>query len=251
MGKLRHLGGRRRATTLPGALAWVLLVWTLLAWVLPAAAQSAAEDLRTQVLELALREGFLVSGLDRIDDAPARTLPARDPARRIGILLSGYNYLLLHNRNGGVRELWILEPKPTAAALAGRYAVATTRRGRHHLVETALVGPNGRRQTMALTLDTGATTIVLPREMIELLGFQDKDLRDGWSRTVGGRVPVKLGKLKTVKVGHALARDVAVAFLADEPPAPGDEFALLGMSFLERFRLTIEDAKDQVILMAK
>ena len=53
MGKLRHLGGRRRATTLPGALAWVLLVWTLLAWVLPAAAQSAAEDLRTQVLELA------------------------------------------------------------------------------------------------------------------------------------------------------------------------------------------------------
>jgi aspartyl protease family protein len=231
------------------------LAWAILVWAPPAAAQSAAQaaaaDLRAQVIELALREGFQVSGLDQIDDAPPRKLRARGLARRISTLLNDYNYLLLHDRNGGVRELWILEPKPTTATMVGRYAVGTTRRGRHHLVETALVGPNGRRQTMALTLDTGATTIVLPREMIELLGFQDKDLRDGWSRTVGGRVQVKLGKLKTVKVGHAQAKDVAVAFMAGAPPAPGDEFALLGMSFLEHFRLTIEDAKDQIILMAK
>ena len=72
------------------------------------------------------------------------------------------------------------------------------------------------------------------------------------ARKASGAVElVKLGKLKTVKVGHALAKDVAVAFLAGAPPAPGDEFALLGMSFLEHFRLTIEDAKDQIILMAK
>ncbi len=244
MGTLRHLEGRRRGIVLPGAL-----VWALLTWALPAAAQAAAEDLRAQVLELALREGFQVSGLDQIDDAPPRALRAKGLARRISTLLSDYNYLLLHDRKGGVRELWILESKPTTEAVAGRYAVGTTRRGRHHLVETALVGPNGRRQDMELVLDTGATTIVLPHGMIELLGFQDKDLRDGWSRTVGGRIPVKLGKLKTVKVGHALAKDVAVAFFAEEDADM--ELALLGMSFLEHFRLTIEDAKDQIILMAK
>ena len=245
MGKLRHLGRPLGTAIVLGTLAW-----TLPAWVTPA--QAPAEDLRAQMLELATQEGFLVSGLDQIDeDAPARKLLAKDPARRISVLLSDYNYMLLHDRKGGVRELWILEPKPTTAAMVGRYAVGTTRRGRHHLVETALTGPNGRRQTMALTLDTGATTIVLPREMIELLGFQDKDLRDGWSRTVGGRVPVKLGRLKAVKVGHALAKDVAVAFLAGQPAAPGEEFALLGMSFLGRFRLTIEDAQNQIILMAK
>ncbi len=244
MGTLRHLEGGRRGIVLSGAL-----VWAMLTWALPAAAQAAAEDLRAQVLELALTEGFQVSGLDLIDDAPPRKLRAKGLARRISALLSDYNYLLLHDRKGGVRELWILEPKPTATAVVGRYAVGTTRRGRHHLVETALVGPNGRRQDMALVLDTGATTIVLPQEMIELLGFQDKDLRDGWSRTVGGRIPVKLGKLKTVKVGHALAKDVAVAFFAEEDA--GMELSLLGMSFLEHFRLTIEDAKDQIILMAK
>ena len=253
MGTLCHLEGGRRGIVLPGALpgalAWALLVWAMLTWAPPAAAQSAAEDLRAQVLELALREGFQVSGLDQIDDAPPRALRAKGLSRQISTLLSDYNYLLLHDRKGGVRELWILEPKPTTTAMVGRYAVATIRRGRHHLVETALVGPNGRRQDMELVLDTGATTVVLPHGMIELLGFQDKDLRDGWSRTVGGRIPVKLGKLKTVKVGHALAKDVAVAFFAEEDADM--ELSLLGMSFLEHFRLTIEDAKDQIILMAK
>ncbi len=244
MGKLRHLGRPLAVAALLGGLAWVLPDWST-----PA---RAAADLRGQLLELARQEGFLVSGLDQIDEAaPPRDLPSRDLARRISALLSDYNYMLQHDREGRIRELWILEAKPTAAAVAGRYAVGTTRRGPHHLVETALIGPNGRRQTLALTLDTGATTIVLPREMIELLGFRDKDLKDGWSKTVGGRVPVKLGRLETVKVGHAQAKDVAVAFLAGEPPAPGEEFALLGMSFLERFRLTIEDAKNRIILMAK
>jgi aspartyl protease family protein len=250
METLRHLGRPLGTATVPGTLAKAMLAWALLAWVLPAQAQD--EDLRAQILDLAASEGFLVSGLEQIDDAAARKRVPEDPLRRIRILLSGYNYLLLHDRAGGLRELWILEPRPTTAALVERHAVGTTRRGPHHVVETALVGPNGRRQKMALTLDTGATTIVLPREMIPLLGFQTKDLRDGWSRTAAGRVPVKLGRLKTVKVGHALAKDVAVAFLAGEAgPDPDDELALLGMSFLKRFRLTIEDAKHQIILMAK
>lgn len=244
MGKLRHLGRPLGTAIVLGTLAWALP-----AWMTPA--QAPAEDLRAQVLELAAQEGFLVSGLDQIDDAPPRRLWSTGLARRISALLSDYNYLLLHDRAGSIRELWILEPKPTTAAMVGRYAVGTTRRGTHHLVETALVGPNGQRRTMALTLDTGATTIFLPRDMIELLGFRDKDLRDGWSRTVGGRIPVKLGRLKMVKVGHALAKDVAVAFPAGQLAAPSDEFALLGMSFLKRFRLTIEDAENQIILMAK
>jgi aspartyl protease family protein len=242
----------RRLDARPIAIAAVLsaLVWVLPAWTMPARAE--AGDLRAQVIELAAQEGFLVSGLDLIEeDAPPRALRATGLARRISALLNDYNYLLQHDDEGGVRELWILEAKPAAASVAGRNAIGTTRRGRHHLVETALTGPNGQHRTMALTLDTGATMILLPHEMIALLGFRDRDLRDGWSRTVGGRVPVKLGRLKTVRVGHALAENVAVAFLAGPPPAPEDAFALLGMSFLEHFRLTIEDAKNQIILTAK
>ncbi len=46
-----------------------------------------------------------------------------------------------------------------------------------------------------------------------------------------------------------MAKEVAVAFLSNEDPEA--EISLLGMSFLGHFRLTIEDAKDQIILMAR
>lgn len=209
----------------------------------------AAEELHDQILELAAREGFLVSGLEQIDDAPARKLLVAEPTRQLELLLNGYNYMLLHNAGGGIRELWILEPRPSTEELFDRYAVRTTRQGLHHVVETTLVGPGGGQATVPLTLDTGATTIVLPESLIAPLGFEATDLRDGWSRTVGGRIPVKLGTLRSVKVGHAMAKEVAVAFFAQDDAEI--ELSLLGMSFLEHFRLTIEDAKDQIILMAK
>ena len=232
---------RRPLRAVPG-----LMVLVGLALAVPA---RAAEELRGQILELAASEGFLVSGLEQIDDAPARKLVVSDPARQLELLLNGYNYMLLHNAGGGIRELWILEPRPSSEELHDRYAVPTRRQGLHHVVETTLVGPGGGRATVPLTLDTGATTIVLPESMIAPLGFAAADLRDGWSRTVGGRIPVKLGTLQSVKVGHAMAKEVAVAFFAEEDAEV--ELALLGMSFLEHFRLTIEDAKDQIILMAK
>ncbi len=209
----------------------------------------AADDLPGQILELADQEGFLVNGLEQVDDAPTRKVLVAEPTRQLEVLLNGYNYMLLHDAEGGIREVVILEPRPSTEELFDRYAVRTTRKGPHHVVETTLVGPGGGQATLPLTLDTGATTVVLPQSLIGPLGFAATDLRDGWSRTAGGRVPVKLGTLQSVKVGHAMAKEVAVAFLSNEDPEA--EISLLGMSFLGHFRLTIEDAKDQIILMAR
>ncbi len=239
LGAARFFNGPLRAAAVPIVLTTLALTTLAL----------AAEDLRGQILELAEREGFLVTGLEQIDDAPARKLVVAEPTRQLEMLLSGYNYMLLHDTGGGIRELVILEPRPSSEKLFERYAVRTTRKGPHHIVETILVGPGGGQATVPLTLDTGATTIVLPQSLIAQLGFAAADLRDGWSRTAGGRVPVKLGTLQSVKVGHAMAKEVAVAFLSNED---GDAaLSLLGMSFLGNFRLTIEDAKDQIILMAR
>lgn len=238
----------RAARLLDGPLraASVSIVLAALALAGPA---RAAEDLRDQILDLAAHEGFLVSGLEQIDDAPARKLLVAEPARQLEALLNGYNYMLVHNPGGGIRELLILEPRPSTEEMFKRYAVRTTRKGPHHVVETTLVGPGGGQATVQLTLDTGATMIVLPQSLIAPLGFEAADLRDGWSRTAGGRVPVKLGTLQSVKVGHAMAKEVDVAFLSKQDD--DTELSLLGMSFLGHFRLTIEDAKDQIILMAR
>jgi aspartyl protease family protein len=97
-------------------------------------------------------------------------------------------------------------------------------------------------------LDTGATTVVLPLSMVERLGFESGDLTDGWSQTAAGRIRVKLGWLQAIKVGRIAEDRVAVAFIEDDQL--GNQ-TLLGMSFLDRFRLTIDDRNERIILMRK
>jgi aspartyl protease family protein len=99
-----------------------------------------------------------------------------------------------------------------------------------------------------LLVDTGASTVVLPNSMMEELGFKPNELRDGESQTAAGSVNVKLGQLYSVQVGHAHLRDVAVGFIDDDKLG---EQPLLGMSFLGRFRLTIDDENNRVMLLTR
>jgi len=237
----------RLAKCLPALAAAVLGLWLLFDRI-PAIAQAADEDLRSQVEALAAAEGFAVSGLDRIGAAPARAGAAGKAERQLKSLLRSYNYILLHDADGRIAELRISGLRAPAAAVTQRYAVPTTRRGRHHLVDSELSGPDGVRRKVQLIVDTGATSVVLPLSMTETLGFRAEDLKDGWAQTAGGRVPVKSARLGLVKVGRAQSRDVAVTFIDDEKI---EGQALLGMSFLERYRLTVEDNANRIILMAK
>ena len=99
-----------------------------------------------------------------------------------------------------------------------------------------------------LMVDTGATRIVLPESMTRTLGFSDKDLKSGWTQTANGKVRTEQGILRSVQVGRAIVDDVAVNFVADE--ALGKN-ALLGMSFLGRFRITIDERNERLILMVR
>jgi len=97
-------------------------------------------------------------------------------------------------------------------------------------------------------VDTGATTLVLPSSRIAELGFTAQDLRKGTSQTASGVVPMQLGRLRHVRIGGVSAADVEVSFIADDKLS-GNQ--LLGMSFLQRFKMTIDDANNELILLAK
>jgi aspartyl protease family protein len=58
----------------------------------------------------------------------------------------------------------------------------------------------------------------------------------------------KLGKLGSVRVGDVVSEGVAVTFLPDDRLG-GNK--LLGMSFLGRFQVTIDDTNRQIILVTK
>ncbi len=225
-----------------GAVASILSVLALAA---QADTVERHSDLRAQVESLASRHGFAVVGLDRLEAAPAKALAGDGLDRHLRTVLGDYNYLLVHASDGSVRKLRILGLKSPAPP---RHSVRTTRRGSHHLVETVLVGPKGERQTFSLILDTGASLVVLPSSTIEALGFRREELETGTANTANGPVPIRLGTLRQVWIGQARVDQVAVGFVADDKI--GERY-LLGMSFLNHFRVTIDDRANRLTLLPR
>lgn len=96
-------------------------------------------------------------------------------------------------------------------------------------------------------LDTGASYCVVSKEVAREAKIRG---RTGGDRvqlmTANGPIDANLGEAREVEVGDARARDVVVA-VVDEDPAPGLD-GVLGLSFLGRFRYTVDAAKGTLVL---
>ena len=97
-------------------------------------------------------------------------------------------------------------------------------------------------------LDTGATFTLISRASADTLG-----LLSGGSTvrltTAGGTIQVPLTLLEEVEIGGAIARHVAVV-IHDLPNMPPNILGLLGLSFLERFRVNLDLTSGILILEA-
>ncbi|QXP94109.1 retropepsin-like aspartic protease family protein [Methylococcus capsulatus] len=211
----------------------------------PAAAEAAG--LADQLQGLATESGFAIEGLERLSDEPARRAEG-SVKDRLQTLLQGYNYVLAESRPGNIERLVITGIARSGGRPPPSSTIPTLRVGAHHQVEALLVGPNGVPQTVSVLVDTGASTVVLPTSMITSLGFDAATLSAGVSQTASGRVHTKTGVLPSVTVGPASAENVAVSFIADKRL---NGAMLLGMSFLNRFRVTIDDDHNEIVLLAK
>lgn len=212
-----------------------------------APAWAESETLRGQLESLAADNGFVVEGLDRLGSESARAT-AGDLSTRLRMLLEDYNYVLMSERPGAIERLVITSAKTPAQARPLNATVKTTRLGPHHQVDTVLVGPNGVALPVALIVDTGASTLALPESMASELGFTPETLHQGVSHTANDSVSIKVGTLASVLVGPASATAVPVAFFPDDRLRGAK---LLGMSFLSRFRMTLDEAQNELILLAK
>ena len=225
-----------------------LLYLGTFAWAGGGHAEEAGQSLRNELEALSARHGFAIVGSDKLEAGSTAFDNGGKLSKRLESLLGGYNFILMFDAAGAVRELHILGPRPTAEELERRIAVKTTRRGSHHVVDAIVIGPTGAERTIPFVVDTGSSTVVLPSSMMAELGFQPSDLKDAEGRTAAGPVPIKVGKLSSVRVGRAHVHDVTVSFIED---AKIGEQHLLGMSFLNRFRLTIDDAGNRIILLPR
>lgn len=214
------------------------------------APSAVASEVSDALLALSRQHGFIVDGLEYL--APDEDLdqpPRGSPADQVGDLLHHYNFLLIAGRERPIEKVVIVGVKRRGHHLShSAEAVALTRDGVHHRVEVAMVGPNGRIVSSSLIVDTGASSVVLPQSMIGMLGFKPEQLQTTLSQTASGRVPVKQAMLQSVSVGSHMAANIGVTFVEDDKLG---ELRLLGMSFLSRFRVTLDDQKNELILLSR
>jgi aspartyl protease family protein len=203
--------------------------------------------LRARLETLAAERQFVIEGLDRVGEEAAKIAEGK-PVEQLRRLLEEYNYVAIDGDSGEIARIVITSRRQPAAKLTASPYVKTMRLGAHHVVDATITGAPDHSTTVPLIVDTGASTVVLPESLMAPLGFHPADLQDGITRTASGSVAMKLGVLKSIEVGNAFATDVGVTFIADGRLGG---MALLGMSFLERFRMTIDDARNELILLAK
>lgn len=205
-----------------------------------------AIDVRSQLRALAARHEFDVVGMERIGDTPAVSMDG-DLRQQLRGLLVEFNHVIVEDDAGRIEKVVITSARAAPNAAVGAHSIETRREGLQHLVKAWLEGPLGRT-VEHLVVDSGASTMVLPLSMSEELGYKREDLIDGWGQTANGRVAAKLGLLRSVRVGGAIQKQVAVSFIDDD--ALGGNL-LLGMSFLGRYRFTLDDANRRLLLFSR
>jgi clan AA aspartic protease (TIGR02281 family) len=118
------------------------------------------------------------------------------------------------------------------------------------LVRKVALGVIGGEQYVDALVDTGSTYCVVPRRMASLLGF-NKGNRLGTTRVsvVGGWRTMDRHRLERIRVGTARVHGVSI--LVDQMGAGYSPVMLLGLAFLQRFNITIDFDRNQILFRAR
>lgn len=231
-----------------GLRSWTIVLLVFLVGLTGSSSIVLAEKLRWQLETLAAEKGFRIEGVDLIGDEQRSSQNSEKLADRINQLLANYNFVISRDSKDRIAKLTIVglrvPPPPTPRVVKN---IRTERHHSEHYVEAVLAGPNGRFLPLKFMVDTGASTLVLPQSLAAALGFAANQLQSVQVQTANGKTTGRSAMLQSVRVGEAETARVAVTFV-DDHLLGGKR--LLGMSFLSRFRMTI-DTSNGVLQLEK
>lgn len=214
-----------------------LLALVTLLWV-SSGGLVTADTLRTEIESLASEQGFHVNGVDLIGEEAVSDNRPQNPADQISQLLANYNFIVTRDSGGRISQLTIVGMRVSVPdAPESTSKIKGRRSGPEHYVDAVVQGPNGHDLPLSVMVDTGASTLVLPRSLAVSLGYTTDGLRAVQVQTANGMTKGLSATLQSVRVGDAETSGVAVTFVEDK--LLGGK-RLLGMSFLGRFRMTID-----------
>lgn len=220
-------------------------------------------DVGAELEQLSAEFDFEVRGLEQTQGAMAHTSDA-SLVERLHLLLEDFDHVIVQSPDRGVERVIILGEKaayaPPPLVIEGEgletepmsgetIVLATQRRGASHLVTLGLEGGSGEAVIQeSMLIDTGADRVVLPVSLISALGLEQEELEQELVQTANGVVEAYIANLEAIRVGSKRLPDVEVAFIDDQRLGGT---ALLGMSLLGRFSMTIDDARNQLTLVVK
>lgn len=240
-----------------------LLTAALTAPTLTTLAEATRVDVAEELQRLMGRYGFTIkpAHLESTRGTIGRA-EAEDLVPRLRVLLERFDHVIVQLPDGRVERVIILGAKTVAASPvpaqggepaaegtdstpAAEIVVQTLRKGTSHALTLGLEGENGKRIEQPLLLDTGADFVVLPLSLSGTLGIRPETLRRQRVQTANGTVEAQLGTLPAIWFGDNRVSRVATAFIEDSRLGGN---SLLGMSVLGRFRVTLDDANNRVVL---
>ncbi len=129
-------------------------------------------------------------------------------------------------------------------SVPGQVTVPVQRHGHLLIVSTQI---NGTRQAR-LILDTGASHTILSREVANDLGLLvGTESAPVVLKTAGGMVQADLVRVDSISLAEAEVQDTLVA-VYDMPDAPPGVDGLLGLTFLDKFVVTLDPARGRLHL---
>jgi clan AA aspartic protease (TIGR02281 family) len=188
----------------------------------------------------------LVEAVDQVPRDPERWWYLGESYRMLGdaaAAASAYRHVLqlggASPRAGAARRALEELGEPSVATVG----IPVQRRGSAILVPARINGePVG-----SLLLDTGATFSVLSRAVADRLGIRVGSIGTVRLVTANGAIHAPLAILDEMDVGGAVARHVP-AVIHDLPGMPPQIAGLLGLSFLERFRVNLDITAGTLLL---
>lgn len=229
-----------------------------------APAQSTRVEVAAELDRLSRELGFEVRGIEQTEGVTGHA-GGDSIVERLHLLLEDFDHVIVQAPGAGVERVIILGEKaayvPPPMVVEGRESseavpasgegivLATQRRGAAHLVTLGLEGAFGGAPIQeSMLIDTGADRVVLPVSLISTLGLAPDTLQQQPVQTANGAVDARIGRVAAIWVGPKRVEDVEVAFIDDQRLGGT---SLLGMSLLGRFRMTIDDEKNQLTLVPK
>jgi clan AA aspartic protease (TIGR02281 family) len=224
--------------------------------IVPVAAIADRVEVSRELSDLAAIHGFEIAGLSETRGAWVRA-EGDTLYQRLRALLVDYDHIILADPDGAVQRIIVVGEKsewtPSSAVSADadgggaeEVVLETMRRGAQRAVAVSLEAAHGQRIDQAMLIDTGADFVVLPQSFVGRLGIDPRNLRQQQVQTANGKVGAQLGVLPGVWLNDRRVAEVEVAFIEDEMLGGN---ALFGMSVLGRFRMTIDDERNELRLV--